>query len=244
MTQKQEYKVKQRLYAVSILRQMKRNRTYEELSKELGEFSEELKFEVPVLSRYIMGRVLPSNDRAKIIVDKYKSLLREEVKKAITINPQGHFNHLPLLYNINLLHHIAQFVASEFSFVKISKILSISTDGLPIAFLTGFELGVDVVYAKKKKEIGVEKFIEQRVIIEESAYSYSIFIPVHSLKKNENVLIVDDAIRSSTTIMNLRELCSKAKANPVGVFSIISINGGAKKVGKKVPFPVKTLIKL
>lgn len=232
---KKESLVKQRLYANSILRQLKKTHTYDSLSSMLD-------ISVPVLARYVKGHVLPSNDRTEFIIETYEELLKEEVRKNVTINEHGHFNHLNLLYNTTLLQHIAASVVSEFSHTDIDKILSTGTDGLPIAYAVGFELGIDVVYAKKKKEIGVERFIEQQVYI--GAYSYSLFIPEGSLRRGDHVLIVDDAIRSQTTSKNLIELCKQTKAIPVGVFALISINNGAKKLEETVTYQVKNLIDL
>jgi len=234
---KKENAVRQRLFANSVLRQLKRTRTYESLSQMFD-------IPIPVLARYVKGHVLPSDPRTESIIKKYKKLLIEEVRNNVFINEQGHFNHLSLLYNSTLLQHIAAYVVSEFSFMEIDKILSTSTDGLPIAYAVGFEFGVEVVYAKKKKEIGVANFIEQRVIIERSAYNYSLYIPDGSLQKDEHVLIVDDAVRSRTTTINLIELCKKIKAIPVGVFTLISVNRGAKKLGDAFPFPVKYILEL
>lgn len=229
--------VKQRLFAISVLRQLKKTRTYNELSKML-------RIPVPVLSRYVMGHTLPSESRSKEVINKYKRMLVKEVKKSINVDERGHFNHLPLLFNTNLLHHIACMVASEFSFLKINKVLTVSTDGLPLAYLLALELGVDVVYAKKNKEVGVENFIEHRVFVEGSAYNYSLFIPATSLKQGDNVLIVDDAIRSTTTAKSLVRICERVKAVPVGIFSLISANGGVQKLAENYSFPIKTLITL
>ncbi|MFX0151843.1 MAG: phosphoribosyltransferase family protein [Candidatus Hodarchaeota archaeon] len=235
---KKENEVKQRLFANSILRQLKKTHTYDSLSKMFD-------IPIPVLARYVKGHVLPSYEpRSETIIKKYKKLLMKEVRNNVFINDQGHFNHLSLLYNSTLLQHIAAYIVSEFSFLEIDKILSTSTDGLPIAYAVGFEFGIEVVYAKKKKEIGVANFIEQRVIVERSAYNYSLYIPEGSLQKDEYVLIVDDAIRSRTTTINLIELCKKIKAIPVGVFTLISVNGGAKKLDEAFPFPVKYLLEL
>ncbi|MFX0085554.1 MAG: phosphoribosyltransferase family protein [Candidatus Hodarchaeota archaeon] len=245
---KKENLIKQRLFANSILRQLKKTHTYDSLSRlfthceENKESRKSNEIPIPVLARYVKGHVLPSDERTKCIIKTYDELLKEEVRKNVSVNEQGHFNHLPLLYNTILLQHVAAFVVSEFSYMDIDKILSTSTDGLPIAYAVGFELGVEVVYAKKKKEIGVQRFIEQQVYV--GAYNYSLYIPEGSLRKGEHVLIVDDAIRSQITSLNLIELCKKAKAIPVGVFALISVNDGARKLEKQVSFQVKSLIAL
>lgn len=232
---KKENLIRQRLFANSILRQLKKTQTYDSLSRML-------EIPVPVLARYVKGHVLPSDDRTKYIIRSYEELLKEEARKSISINDLGHFNHLPLLYNTTLLQHVAAFVVSEFSYMDIDKILSTSTDGLPIAYAVGFELGIEVVYAKKKREIGVQQFIEQQVYV--GVYNYSLYIPEGSLKKRDHILIVDDAIRSQITSLNLIELCKKVKAIPVGIFALISVNEGARKLADKVSFQVKNLIDL
>ncbi|MBI2580828.1 adenine phosphoribosyltransferase, partial [Candidatus Woesearchaeota archaeon] len=40
------------------------------------------------------------------------------------------------------------------------------------------------------------------------------------LRKNDNILIVDDVIRDGKTFDSLMSICSQAKANVVGIFAI------------------------
>jgi len=68
---KKESLIRQRLFANSILRQLKKTHTYDSLSrllkhceqeKELGKSKE---IPIPVLARYVKGHVLPSDERTK-----------------------------------------------------------------------------------------------------------------------------------------------------------------------------------
>lgn len=54
--------------------------------------------------------------------------------------------------------------------------------------------------------------------------------------------MIDDVIRTGSTIEALIEICKKIGANVAGVFAIISVGDSVKKLKKKLTCPVKTLI--
>jgi len=231
-------KLKQKMFAIEILQILKQTRTYEELSKIFG-------LPVPVLSRYINGHVLPNQKKTKAIIREFKKkFLTEEMKKIIKLDEAGHFDHTKILFNSVLLKHIAKIAVEEFNFVKVDKIVTAATDGIPIGVFVGNELSVNTVYAKKEKDVGVKEFIEERVVIERSGISFSLYVPSNSIRKGENILIVDDAIRSGRTPQALVKIIEKSGANVVGIFSMISIGEGVKKLQNEYAFPIKCFLKI
>jgi adenine phosphoribosyltransferase len=121
--------------------------------------------------------------------------------------------------------------------------MTAAVDGIPMATLVANILNVDLVIAKKEKEVGVENFLEEVYIPKDSAVMMSFYIPKKAIKRGDSVLIVDDVIRSGETQRALINLVEKAKAEVAGIFSIIVVGDEwRKKVELDCPF--ETILEL
>lgn len=212
---------------------LKRDHTYAELSKMLD-------LPTTVLNRYIMGKVLPNEDRAKMFVSEFKKRynIEKEIRKRIKYDKEGYFDNSTILYDTLLLKEIAEQVTERFS--KAQKILTSETDGIPVACSIAARLGVDAVYARKKREVGVTDYIEETYVPSSSGSLMSLYLPKGAIQKNEKVLIVDDVLRSGETQRALINLAEKSGALIYGIFMVISI-GNIELIGKENFFSLVNL---
>ncbi|AAL81859.1 adenine phosphoribosyltransferase [Pyrococcus furiosus DSM 3638] len=231
--------VREKLRVIRMLRVLKKTYTYEDLSEITG-------LPVTVLNRYVKGKVLPSVERARELFEKLSPYLNleEEVKKRLRFDSHGFFDSMSVLSDTNLLALISEDVALKYMKVGVEKILTAATDGIPLAVQIANELGVDVVYAKKKKEVGVERFYEVNYIPSASGSITTLYLPTWALKKGERVLIVDDVVRSGETQRALVELCRQAGAIPVGMFFLISVGDIVERLKEEYNIPVEALVNL
>lgn len=233
MTKLDETKTK--IFAIEILKLFKQEYSYNQLSTFI-------KLPIPVLSRYINGHVLPNIERSKEIIEMFKKkYLIDILMRKIKSDENGTYNHSEILSNANLLEKIAKIVFHDFNFAKVNKILSVESDGIPLAIQIGKEFGVNTVIAKRNKEMGIKDFIEVKRFYLTGTYSY-LYIPKNSIKKGEFILLIDDVIRTGSTIEALMEICKRIGANVTGVFAIMSVGDSIKKLKKKLTYPVKAMI--
>jgi len=231
--------VKEKLRVIRVLRLLKKNYTYEELSRITG-------LPITVLNRYVRGKVLPSTQRTRELIKVLSPYvnLEEEVKRRIIFDKHGLFDNLKILSDNDLMNLIAESIASKYRDKKIDKILTAATDGIPLAIHIGNELGVDVVYAKKKREVGVEKFYEVNYVSSSSGSVMTLYLPHWAIKKGENILIVDDVVRSGETQKALLEMCKQANTTPVGMFFLISVGSVIDRIKEEYKIPVDAMIHL
>jgi len=231
--------VQEKLRLVRILRLLKKSHTYEELSKITG-------LPITVLNRYVRGKVLPSTERTRELLELLRPYINieEEVRKRIKFDERGFFDNMPVLSDTALMSIIAEEVAGRYMDVNVDKVLTAATDGIPLAVHVARELNVDVVYAKKKKEVGVEKFYEVSYVPSASGSVTTLYLPHWALKKSEKVLIVDDVIRSGETQKALLEMCRQAGAKPVGMFFLVSVGDVIEHIKREYSIPVESLIRL
>ncbi|MDV3277473.1 MAG: hypothetical protein LYZ69_03280 [Nitrososphaerales archaeon] len=231
--------VKTRISSVELLATLKKSYSYRELSAILG-------LSAPILSRYVRGHVLPSATRSeKFIATFREKLLRKIVLDAVKVNPDGSYDISAVVSNVGLLRQIAKVVYSEFSLVHVDKVLTMEVDGIPLAVEVAGEFNVNVAVARVERDLGVEEFLEQKVVYSPSSVKY-LYLPRPAFKKGEHVLIVDDMVRSGVTIEALTNLAEKAKAKVVGVFSIASVDQSMPKLKSRLGLtcPIESLVTL
>ncbi len=226
-------KVKKQLKAIKFLKFLKNTNTYEELSDLTG-------FSSVTLNRYIMGRVLPDIKRAEEIVDLFgQDFLEKETEKLVRFDEDGYIDNSELIFNTSFMETVADLVSERFD--DSEKVLTAASDGIPLGVHIGKELGVNCIFAKSRKEIGIDNFVEVRYKLG-SGRSDSYFIPKGSLNEDK-VLIIDDLIRTGDTQKALIKMAKKTNSEIVGVFTLISVEEGLEEIKDLVDCPVQTLLK-
>jgi len=116
-----------------------------------------------------------------------------------------------------------------------------------LATMVANALGVNLVIAKRSKEVGVKAFLEETYVLgRDSGVTMTLYIPKDIIKKRDSVLIVDDMIKTGETQAALVNLVRKAKAEISGVFSLIAVGEEWKKKLKlsgECPIEVITYVK-
>lgn len=210
--------LKFRLMTINLLKTAKKRTTYRELSAKTG-------LPVTVLSRYVKGHVLPSSSRAKQIWKMLEKLagLGEELAGRIKFDESGYFDNTYIVSDTSLLQQAVQHAFSKFAGRRITKILTAAVDGIPLATLMSDALGIEMVIAKKTKEVGIRDFVEETFIPGDSAMVMSLYIPRGAIKKGDSVLIVDDVIKTGETQRAMVNLVTKSRAEVAGVYALVSI---------------------
>ncbi|ACV11957.1 phosphoribosyltransferase [Halorhabdus utahensis DSM 12940] len=220
------------LRAVSVLRRLKTDRTYDELAAETG-------FSASDLNRYVNGHVLPGVERAREIVeDLGHETLAAEIESRIERDEEGYVDNTGVVFDQSLLDLVGSVAAETFGFERPDAVLTAATDGITIAGAMARHFDVPVVYAKKSRETGVSEFVETRQRLTpgiEITYS----LPASALDAGDDVLLVDDFVRSGNTQQLLADLADSAGAMVSGVFTVIAIGEtGLDAVRDAVDAPV------
>jgi len=219
--------VKTRISSVELLATLKKSYSYRELSSILG-------LSAPILSRYVRGHVLPSASRSEKFIATFRErLLRKIVTDLVRITADGSYDISGVTSNVGLLRQVAKVVYSEFSLVPVEKVLTMEVDGIPLAVEVAGEFNVNLAVARAEKDLGVEEFFEQKVVYSPSSVKY-LYLPKNAIKKGEHILVVDDMVRSGTTIEALARLAEKARAKIVGIFMIASLDQSVQKLKSRL----------
>jgi adenine phosphoribosyltransferase len=219
--------LKLRLMTIELLRtaKYKRNITYRELASKTG-------LPVTVLSRYAKGHVLPNTARAKQLWRILTKLvgLEPELRNRIKFDEDGYFDNTEIIGDFNILQQAANHALANFAGKRVTKVLTAAVDGIPLGTMVANALGVNLVIAKRNKEVGVKAFLEETYVLgRDSGVTMTLYIPKETIKKRDSVLIVDDMIKSGETQAALVNLVRKAKAEISGIFSLVAVGEEWKK---------------
>ncbi len=232
--------LKLRLMTIELLRTAKKQYTYRELSSKTG-------LPVTVLSRYAKGHVLPNTERARLLWRTLSKMvgLHVELRRRILFNKDGYFDNTNIIGDFNLLRQAAHHALATFAGKRVTKVLTAAVDGIPLATMVANSLGVNLMIAKRTKEVGVPTFLEETYVLRDSGITMTLYLPKDAIKRRDSILIVDDMIKTGETQAALVNLVHKARAEISGVYALIAVgNEWQKKISLPRGCPVEVVTKL
>jgi xanthine phosphoribosyltransferase len=139
-----------------------------------------------------------------------------------------------------LMRECAKELARRFQPDRPTKVLTAEISGIAPALLTGLELNVPVVYARKHKPITMPDTVFLTTAPSHTKGNYvDLMVSPEYLGHGERVLIIDDFLASGQTILGLVRLAQAAGSQVIGVGALIekTFEGGRellKATGLKV----------
>ncbi len=217
------------------LRLLKKFYSYSELSRRTG---------IPetVLCRYVKGDVLPGEDTARKLWEALDRIeqFHQVIYEKISVDPYGYVDTTNIINDPLILMRASHHVMMRFAGKRITKVLTPAVNGVPIATSIAVLLEVPLVIAKRHKEMGIRDYVEESY--PSGPYMASLYVPKNAISSRDDILIVDDLIRTGSTIQALINIVRKFKANVAGVFALVSIGDECiQNLRMEYPFPIEVV---
>lgn len=176
-------------------------------------------------------------------------LLEEHIKNRGTVLP-GNVLKVDSFLNHQIDPVLMQAVGKEFAnrFANrgITKIVTIESSGIAPAVFAGLELGVPVVFARKKKSLTLTENLYTS-----SVYSFTkqetndISVSKNFLGKADKILLIDDFLANGQAVLGLLEVAEQAEAEVVGIGIVIekSFQQG-RALLEKAGYPIYSLARI
>lgn len=176
-------------------------------------------------------------------------LLEEHIKNRGTVLP-GNVLKVDSFLNHQidpvLMQAVGKEFANRFANLGITKIVTIESSGIAPAVFAGLELGVPVVFARKKKSLTLTENLYTS-----SVYSFTkqetndISVSKNFLGKADKILLIDDFLANGQAVLGLLEVAEQAEAEVVGIGIVIekSFQQG-RALLEKAGYPIYSLARI
>lgn len=172
--------------------------------------------------------------------------LVDEIRAQGIILPGG-FLKVDGLVNHQLLpaltREMGQHFARHFAPLSPSKILTIEVSGIAPALATAMELGIPMVYARKKKPLTMkEPAYTAQSVSRTKGGTVDLFVSSEFLGAGDRVVIIDDFLASGGTVRSLTGIIGQSGATLLGLGCVIEkqFEGGRDKLAD-LNIPIHTL---
>ena len=159
-----------------------------------------------------------------------KILKDGKVKPGNVLKVDSFLNHQ---LDIELLERIGAEFCSRFADTQITKVLTIETSGIAIAYPVARALGVPLVFAKKSRSVNLDG---KSFVAEVKSFTHGIVNRVIVSKKfldpEDKVLLIDDFLADGSAMQGLVSIVESAGAEVAGLG--IAIEKGFQEGGSRL----------
>lgn len=135
--------------------------------------------------------------------------------------------------DISLMEEIGKEFKRRFADKKITKVLTIETSGIAVAYPVAREFGVPLVYAKKTESINLDG---EKYVAEVESFTHKkvnkVIVSKKYLNEEDHVLIIDDFLANGCALQGLISLVDAADATVEGCG--IAIEKGFQEGGHRI----------
>jgi xanthine phosphoribosyltransferase len=134
-----------------------------------------------------------------------------------------------------LLMMIGVEFARRFAYSRATKILTIEASGIAPAVMTGYCMGIPVIFAKKAQPCTMDKVLQSQVHSFTKDMDYNIVVNSEYIKPNDRILCIDDFLAYGSAAESLIDIVNQSGATLVGMGFVIekSFQEGGKKLREK-----------
>ena len=133
--------------------------------------------------------------------------------------------------DIALLEQIGDAFYEHFKEKSISRVLTVESSGIAIAYPVARRFGVPAVFAKKARSMNLDGDLYTSIV---HSYTYNVdnvvTLSKHYLHDDDCVLIVDDFMANGKAVQGLLDICRQAGASVAGIG--IAIEKGFQNGGR------------
>jgi len=127
-----------------------------------------------------------------------------------------------------------------------TKILTVESSGIPIAFATAYELGIPLIFARRKKTPTMDAAVyEERVPSFTKGIVTDIVISANYLQKGDRVVLIDDFIANGDAARGIIRIVERAEAEMIGVGIAVekAFQPGGKSI-REMGYRVDSLVRI
>ncbi len=162
----------------------------------------------------------------------------EDVKKEICIRLNdysrviagGYVFMNDLFFDPAMLKKMARCIVTEYRDKQIDTIVTIETKGIPLAMSIAHELNVPVAVIRKSARLSEGTTMQMNYVTGSSKTIKTMAMPIRSIKRGANLLLVDDFMKAGGTAKGIADLVREFDANVVGIAVVLATKEPSEKI--------------
>lgn len=157
---------------------------------------------------YVLGEVILIRALEQRILAEGRVLPGEVLKVGSFLNQQ---------IDTRLIREMGEEIARLFECNNVTKVLTIESSGIAIAYAAGLAMGLPVVFAKKHSSSNLSgNILTSQVYSYTHQQTYDIMVSGDYITSNDTVLIVDDFLAKGNALKGLIDIVNQAGAKLAG----------------------------
>lgn len=151
-------------------------------------------------------------DSIKLIQDLCRKLEDPE-----RILPGGYIYMMDIIGDPFIMNELGRIFASKFKDSQIDAVVTMATKGIPLAYGVANHLNVPVSIVRDEQRITEGSIVSINYVSGSQKRIQTMSLAKRSLKKNSNVLIIDDFMKAGGTIRGMMDLVEEFQCSIVGI---------------------------
>ena len=146
----------------------------------------------------------------------------------------------------DLMYEMGSYFKNYFEKHKITKIFTIESSGIAPAVMTAMQMNVPMVTLKKQKSKTRSNDVYQTSVYSYTkGLNYELTLSKDYIKKEDNILVIDDFLANGEAVLGTIRLIEEAKAKIGGIGIVIekSFQPGREKL-EKIGYDVYSLARI
>jgi len=135
-----------------------------------------------------------------------------------------------LFFDPTMLKKMARCIVTEYKEKNIDYVVTIETKGIPLAMSIAGELNVPVAVIRKSARLSEGTTMQMNYVTGSHRTIKTMAMPIRSLKRGSNLLLVDDFMKAGGTAKGIKDLVSEFDARVVGVAVVLATKEPKEKL--------------
>ncbi len=161
--------------------------------------------------------LLGSEQTKKVLKDLCSSLSDSE-----RILPGGYVYMTDIIYNPYIVQQVGKIFAAAFIHKQIDYVVTVETKGIPLAMITARCLDVPLIIVRRNSKVTEGSTVNINYVSASKRTIQTMSLSRRAIKKNANVLFVDDFMKGGGTATGIIDLMKEFESNVSGIAVFIS----------------------
>ncbi len=166
-------------------------------------------------------------------IEAVKQEICDQLNDYSRVIPGGYVYMNDLFFDPRMLKKMARCIVTKYKEERIDYVVTIETKGIPLAMSIAHELNIPVAVVRKSARLSEGTTMQMNYVTGSSKSIRTMAMPIRSIKRESNILLVDDFMKAGGTAKGIVDLMKEFDAHIVGVAVVLATKHPKDKLIKE-----------